>query len=352
MAFGKDDCDKVYSKKILPILRELRLNPIRVDRRQHYDDLNNFIIRMLRSSDIVLADLTYARPSVYYEAGFAERSIPVAYIVRDDHLSRKQTDDRLRVHFDLEMKKIITWSSPSDITFQRRLKARLKYLIRPILTEKNSQEIKRLETESFHKLSMVKRCEAISSQFIKRLRARQLWFRTLHEVNRPADWRLAPSKVIVGAKMAGRTAVSVTVAASQSFTKKQIQDILQLATGNRLIDCSVSSNILRFDEHVFLCSLSPLPSSRLTSLYPSAIPDKSPMCFCINKQRHYSEKPRKTIVWLLGAIASERQAGELANQCIARVTKRKTNKYTTISMSRYGYNQEGKISFEKSKYFD
>lgn len=78
--------------------------PIRVDRKQHRDDLNNFIRRMIKECDIVLADLTYTRPSVYYEAGFAERFSPVVYTVRTDHLSRSQPDEQLRVHFDLEMK--------------------------------------------------------------------------------------------------------------------------------------------------------------------------------------------------------------------------------------------------------
>jgi hypothetical protein len=107
MAFGHKDCDKIYDSKILPILRELRLFPIRVDRRQHRDDLNNYIIRMIKNSNIVIADLTYARPSVYYEADFAERISSVVYTVRKDHLSRSQKDESLRVHFDLQMKKII-----------------------------------------------------------------------------------------------------------------------------------------------------------------------------------------------------------------------------------------------------
>ena len=75
MAFGREDCDTVYDRHIVPALRSLKIDPVRIDRREHKDDLNSYIIRMLRDSDIALADLTYSRPSVYYEAGFAERRI-------------------------------------------------------------------------------------------------------------------------------------------------------------------------------------------------------------------------------------------------------------------------------------
>ena len=60
-------CDIIYAEKIFPTLKSLGLNPIKVDNRQHREDLNVFIINMLEQSEIALVDLTYARPSVYYE---------------------------------------------------------------------------------------------------------------------------------------------------------------------------------------------------------------------------------------------------------------------------------------------
>jgi hypothetical protein len=79
----------------------------------------------LRRSDFCIADLTYARPSVYFEAGFAERSVQVIYTVRSDHLRRNQAED-LRVHFDLQMKPLITWKDPEDPSFPTRLERRLR----------------------------------------------------------------------------------------------------------------------------------------------------------------------------------------------------------------------------------
>ena len=129
MAFGHRDCDKVYNNHIVKVLRGMSIEPVRVDRRQHKDDLNIYIIRTLKEAEIAIVDLTYARPSVYYEAGFAERNIPVIYTVRKDHLNMSQTDDRLRVHFDLTMKKIITWSNSEREAQMRRLMALLLLIL-------------------------------------------------------------------------------------------------------------------------------------------------------------------------------------------------------------------------------
>jgi hypothetical protein len=62
---------------------------------------------------------------VYYEAGFAQRSVPVIYTVRKDHLKPGQPDD-LRVHFDLQMKPIIPWEAPNDSTFSAKLEKRIR----------------------------------------------------------------------------------------------------------------------------------------------------------------------------------------------------------------------------------
>ena len=163
MAFGHADCDLIYDRHILPILRKLKVTPIRVDRKQHRDDLNNFIIRMIKECDIILADLTYTRPSVYYEAGFAERVSPVVYTVRTDHLSRSQLDEKLRVHFYLEMKKIVKWKDPNDKTFSRRLKERLTYLLKPIIIDNAEKEKEHLEKQNFSKLSISNRCMTLKT---------------------------------------------------------------------------------------------------------------------------------------------------------------------------------------------
>jgi len=125
MAFSHEDTDAFYANQILPVLRQNKIKPIIINRRQSNDDLNIQIFEQLEKADFCIADLTYTRPSVYFEAGFAQRTIPVIYTVRKDHLNKGQPDDR-RVHFDLQMKPLITWDGPTDKSFSTQLEARIK----------------------------------------------------------------------------------------------------------------------------------------------------------------------------------------------------------------------------------
>jgi len=193
MAFGKDDCELLYDTQIFPTLNGLDLEVIRVDRREHKDDLNNFIIRMLESSDMVIADLTYARPSVYYEAGFAERKIPVVYTARKDHLSRLQAEDSLRVHFDLEMKKIISWAPPQDPTFSKRLQQRVNYFLGPLRRQLKEEKRIEIDRQAFAALSVTDRCSKIMSKFTKKMRAKRFWITGLYNVSDIAAQRLRPA---------------------------------------------------------------------------------------------------------------------------------------------------------------
>lgn len=98
--------------------------------------------------------LTYARPSVYYEAGFAERTVPVIYTVRRDHLHARSGDpDHTRVHFDLLMKNIVSWVSDGDEQFYKKLKARLKHVLKPLVEGRSSERVRADEEAAFSALS-------------------------------------------------------------------------------------------------------------------------------------------------------------------------------------------------------
>lgn len=125
MAFDHADTDELYERSIAPVLRSLGIVPVIINQHQSNDDLNHQIIQQLDECDLCIADLTYTRPSVYFEAGYAERLVPVIYTVRDDHLRRSQPDDA-RVHFDLQMKPLIRWSAGAETAFQTRLKRRIE----------------------------------------------------------------------------------------------------------------------------------------------------------------------------------------------------------------------------------
>lgn len=125
MAFERSDTDELYSKIIGPLLKRNGVTPVIINRRQDNRDINVQIIEQLDRCDFCVADLTYARPSVYFEAGYAERQVEVIYTVRADHLKRSQPDEA-RVHFDLQMKPLVVWKNPTDVAFARKLESRLK----------------------------------------------------------------------------------------------------------------------------------------------------------------------------------------------------------------------------------
>ena len=83
-AFHHHDVDTIYDLAIRPVLKELKIRPLRVDRVEHNDDIDDRIFRLIGQSQLCIADLTHARPSVYYEAGYAfGGGKPVIYIARE-----------------------------------------------------------------------------------------------------------------------------------------------------------------------------------------------------------------------------------------------------------------------------
>ncbi len=145
MAFGQSDTDQLYDVAITDVLRSRGVQAVRVDRVEHNEDIDDRIIQEINGANFAIADLTYARPSVYYEAGFAERAIPVIYTIRRDHLTPGAGNRFIdyRLHFDLQMKNVIHWEHPRDLQFRSRLLARVDHLVGPM---RSREEIERGET--------------------------------------------------------------------------------------------------------------------------------------------------------------------------------------------------------------
>jgi nucleoside 2-deoxyribosyltransferase len=141
MAFGRSDTDALFDV-IDKTLWGKQIRAIRIDQLNHNDDIDDRIISEINDADFAIADLTYARPSVYFEAGFAQRSVPVIYTVRSDHFEPNinDPDGNLRVHFDLQMKNIIAWKTASDKTFQRRLSARVTKVTLPLFARQKARD--------------------------------------------------------------------------------------------------------------------------------------------------------------------------------------------------------------------
>ncbi|HWN65302.1 MAG TPA: hypothetical protein VNN24_06410 [Candidatus Binatus sp.] len=144
-ALDRADADEIYDTAIRPTLRELKIRPTRVDRIEHNDDIDDKIFALMKAADFCIADLTYARPSVYHEAGYMSGcGKPVIYISRRDHFRARDSDPHgnLRVHFDLQMKNIIGWSGPTNV-FRAQLRRRVSKIIVPLLKEHRTREKQR-----------------------------------------------------------------------------------------------------------------------------------------------------------------------------------------------------------------
>jgi hypothetical protein len=160
MAFDHADTDALFAN-IERELFKMQIRAIRIDRLNYNDDIDNKIIAEIGEADFAIADLTYARPSVYFEAGFAQRAVPVIYIVRSDHFKAKADDPygNSRVHFDLQMKNIVAWKTATDRAFAEKLKARVAKVAAPLFRRRQAEDESRQNLASFAAKSLQERQE-------------------------------------------------------------------------------------------------------------------------------------------------------------------------------------------------
>lgn len=177
MRFGDPQTDEIYDRLIEPVFRNLKIIPVRIDRINHNENIDAKIIQELKVCDFALADLTFARPSVYFEAGFAQgRAVPVIYTCREDHLGPAKPNDtygNFRVHFDLLMRNIIPWKNSRDSGFKKKLKARIAKVIGPLVLEQKATAAKRKVSDAFSRLSMAERVSRLYRAADDRLRSMQ-----------------------------------------------------------------------------------------------------------------------------------------------------------------------------------
>jgi nucleoside 2-deoxyribosyltransferase len=115
-AVGHEDLDSLFENEFKLACEQIGYKPIRVDLSEPSQTITEAIIRGIQESECLIADLTYARPSVYFEAGLAHGlGIPLILTCRKDHFKGKKDD--LRVHFDLEQYKISYWARAENGDF-------------------------------------------------------------------------------------------------------------------------------------------------------------------------------------------------------------------------------------------
>ena len=99
-----------------PAIRGAGYRPVRIDKQEHIDRIDDRILAEIRRSLFVVVDLTLHRQNVYYEAGFAEGiGKKVIFTCHADTAS-----DR---HFDIRQFNCLDWKAPEEL--RRRLEDRL-----------------------------------------------------------------------------------------------------------------------------------------------------------------------------------------------------------------------------------
>lgn len=263
-AFDREDVDKIYDRVILPLLKEMEIIPLRINRIEHNENIDQKIIELIIESDFCISDLTYARPSVYYESGYAERNIPVIYISRRDHFRQKDSDisGNFCIHFDLQKKNIIPWVEGNTITFSKNLKSRITFVTKPILKKLREESKQKDDEDKFNKLSQADKLSLLFSNTRKMLlsdkyKIEKDSFNRIKTMSDISFWKIENSvlKIIntwfdlsVGVKDFQE------IQWSSNFGSRQPQNRVERLITNHL-DKSVASKIKKVNECWILFSL-------------------------------------------------------------------------------------------------
>ncbi len=129
-----DSMTEVWENGFKPAIREAGYEPVRIDKQEHVNKIDDEIIAEIRKARFVVADFTQgsdgARGGVYYEAGFAHGlDIPVIFTCREDLLEK--------LHFDTRQYPHILWTKPEE------LYVALKNRITSVLGEGQSVQLPR-----------------------------------------------------------------------------------------------------------------------------------------------------------------------------------------------------------------
>ncbi len=112
-----------WSHGIKPAIQAAGYDPMRIDRKEHANKIDDEIIAEIKRSRFVVADFTHGdevRGGVYYEAGYAYGlHTPVIFCCRSDCLDR--------LHFDTRQYNHIVWDQPEELC--QKLSTRISALI-------------------------------------------------------------------------------------------------------------------------------------------------------------------------------------------------------------------------------
>lgn len=107
MWFDKE-MDGIAKKGFEQAIIDAGFNPLRIDRKEHNNKIDDEIIAEIKKSKFVVADFSGHRGGVYFEAGFAMGlGKQVIWTCRDDYLDS--------IHFDTRQFSHIVWENEYDL---------------------------------------------------------------------------------------------------------------------------------------------------------------------------------------------------------------------------------------------
>jgi hypothetical protein len=102
----------LYKSAFAPAIERAKFEPRLANDPDHNEQIDAHIVAELRHCRLVVADVTYASPGVYFEAGYAlALGRPVVWTCRED---RGKSD----MHFDTRQYNHILWKSHEDLADQ------------------------------------------------------------------------------------------------------------------------------------------------------------------------------------------------------------------------------------------
>lgn len=116
----QEDLAEIYSNGFQVGIIGAGYDPIRMDKIEHINRIDDEIINQINTSKFIVADFTGHRGGVYFEAGYALGiGLPVFWTCRKCHMAD--------LHFDIRQFNCIAWENPAELA--SRLRVRLEAVL-------------------------------------------------------------------------------------------------------------------------------------------------------------------------------------------------------------------------------
>ena len=125
------ELDEIYYKGFQMGIMDAGYVPLRMDKVEHINRIDDEIIMRINSSKFVVADFTGHRGGVYFEAGYALGiGLPVFWTCKRSDMSE--------LHFDIRQFNCIDWEAPKELA--DRLQVRLEAVLGKGQKSQNAQQ--------------------------------------------------------------------------------------------------------------------------------------------------------------------------------------------------------------------